>query len=116
MSVTFRVKGERANWETGENFLNLSNVNAREVLAWLGYEIGEGLLGELDARELAARCRRRLWNEPRNHDPELPGWEGRGAGGVRVVQFARRPGYLREKTEALLKLAERAGEGAVAYD
>jgi hypothetical protein len=78
MSVTFTVKGERANWETGEGFVNLANGNAREVLLWLGYAV-EDLWGELHAKELAARCRRRLWNEPRNHDPEKPGFEGRGA-------------------------------------
>jgi hypothetical protein len=39
------------------------------VLRWLGF--AAELFGQVPARELAARCRGRLWDEERNHDPPL---------------------------------------------
>ncbi|MCY1023968.1 hypothetical protein [Pyxidicoccus sp. MSG2] len=95
----------------------LSNTNARELLTWLGYtpqEIGD-LYGVLPARELAARCRRRLWPEARNVDPALVAREEHDDGHPRLVFCGRPAGYLRDRTAQLLSLAERAGEGVVSF-
>jgi hypothetical protein len=113
VSVTFWNAGEVPNtgdgdvWE--ERFLNLSNANARDLIAWLRLP-DEDLCGEIAARELAARCRRRLWDEARNHDEGLPGsveYDGR------LVIGGREPGYLRRRTEQLLNLCALAGEEGV---
>jgi hypothetical protein len=74
-----------------------------QLLDRLGVSAGEDLVGSIDARELAARCRRRLWDEARNHDPPR---EAVSDGRLHVP--ARRAGYLREKTERLLAIAELA--------
>ena len=58
MSVTFSI-GERASFDL-DRAMNLSNRNAADLLAWLGLATDD-LYGQMPARELAARCRRRLW-------------------------------------------------------
>lgn len=98
--------------------VNLCNANALDVLRWLG--LTSDAIGDVSARELAARCQRRLWNEARNHDPALAADErlaalGGAAGGAQVVMQDRRPGYLRHQTERLLALAEAAGDGLVCW-
>lgn len=89
MSVTFSI-GVRVTDD--EPSLNLANRNAADLLAWLGLPTDD-LFGQMPARELAARCRRRLWPEPRNFDEALPaqdeGW---------CVTFGRTAGYLRGRT------------------
>jgi hypothetical protein len=116
MSVTFSVRGEPVDFESGAGFINLANANARDLLGWLGYE-PHPLWGELAARELAARCRRRLWDVARNQDPARPGFTGRGVLGCRCIVGGRDGGYLRERTVRLLAMADRAGEdGAIVFD
>ncbi len=102
MSVDFTIEGERMDLETGENYLNLSNVNAMDLLRWLGV-LAPGEHGRIHSAELSALCRRRLWPEKRNEDP---GREASEEG--RVIDCGRREGYLPEKAQALLKLCERA--------
>ena len=108
MSVTFQIEGERADLETGANYLNLANGNAAELLRWLGLE--DGNYGAIRSTDLAARCRRRLWPEKRNEDP---GREGAENG--RVIDCGRRAGYLPEKAADLLKLCERAGHRRIVW-
>lgn len=91
--------------------MNLNNRNAADLLAWLGLDTGD-LYGSAPARDIAARCRRRLWDVPRNHDSELPERQL----SERAIESGRAPGYLREKTEMLLKLAESAGDGEIQWD
>lgn len=107
MSVTFAATHDPA------RTLNLANLNAIDLLRWLGLRVDSEaeLIGEVAAPELAARCRRRLWDEPRNHDPELPGSLIAEAGRPTVVICGRRAGYLREKTAELLTLVEACGAG-----
>lgn len=93
--------------------LNLSNVNACDLLRWLDYE--PDYAGELSARDLAARCRRRLWPEARNVDAAVPQTESRGARGARFIECGREAGYLRDRTERLLAVAQAAGDGLVYY-
>lgn len=109
-------------WPTTDQFtcancqmsINLANGNARDLLAWLGIDMLDGY-GSMPAREVAALCRRRLWNETRNHDPEVPGFDSQKPDQARVIYQGRRPGYLREQTERLLKIAEAAGDNLVSW-
>lgn len=117
-----RIDAEARGEETPDLFscevcraeINISNVNARSVIAWLGLP-DDDLCGAVPARELAARCRRRLWDEPRNHDPALPGGVEVGALGALLVDGGRPAGYLRRQVERLLALAERAGDRFVSW-
>ncbi len=119
MSVTFLIAGEREycagicdDFTCGvcstahERAMNLANVNAYDLLAWLGVtSIGDSdCYGELDASDLAARCRRRLWPEARNVDA------GRAEEQLseRAVICGRPAGRLQEYAERLLRIAERA--------
>jgi hypothetical protein len=106
MSVTFSIEGQRPDYDDPSTFVNLSNVNAADLLEWLA--LPRDLWGQIDARELAARCRRRLWDVPRNHDPgRAPIVQGR------LVTCGRFAGYLRERTADILRLAERAGAARI---
>jgi hypothetical protein len=109
MGVTFTTAGLPP-----ERELHLSSANARDLLTWLGYSV-EDLWGTLPARELAARCRRRLWPEARNVDVALPPHEEHAPGCARSVFLGRPEGYLRGRTEQLLALAEWAGAGDVSF-
>lgn len=60
------------------------------LLDWLG--LGRPDFGAIPARELAPRCRRRLWDIERNAHP-----------------------LLRARTGELLVVAEAAGEGTVIF-
>jgi hypothetical protein len=101
MSVDFYIQ---CRGESTITHLNMSNFNAAELLEWIGL-IHEGLWegNPIPARKVAPLCRRRLWDTPRNWDPELPAKkEGR-------MHFCGRPaGYLREKTWQLLLICEHA--------
>ncbi len=108
MSVTFWIAGA-ARSEREQSSLNLNNRNAADLLTWLGLAADE-LWGEIAARDLAARCRRRLWPEPRNSDLAVDAIEE-----GRLVICGRPAGYLHERTRQLLQLAELAGDGVIAY-
>ena len=108
MSVTFQIEGQRPDYEDGATFLNLANANACDLLAWLALPVEP--YGAVSARELAARCRRRLWEVERNHDPERPAFEQGN-----FINCGRRPGYLRERTAELLRLAELAGDALIEW-
>lgn len=103
MSVTFSI-GNRVSTD-GDAWINLANQNAADLLVWLGLPVDD-LYGQISARELAVLCRRRLWLEPRNVDPEVAD-EVCG----RLHRFGRPVGYLRQRTAELLCLAELAGDG-----
>lgn len=98
--------------------MNLANENAYELMRWLDITAdlySDDFHGEIKAKELAARCRRRLWDEPRNHDAGVDGYEQKEPGKARLIYGGRRPGYLREMVEKLLKIAEAAGEDYVMW-
>jgi hypothetical protein len=111
-----------AAWERGEDApeqfsceiclaeVNMANGNALDFLAWIGLPVD--YCGDVPASELAPKLRRRLWDVDRNHDPAVDGHEsgGPGTGQCRAVYAGRRPGYLRERTEQILALCERAGD------
>lgn len=97
------VCAERDAWS-----LHLSNRNAYDLAAWLGVPEDERLCGDLPAKELAARCRRRLWPEARNLDTAIPTTVDAEPGHATVIDVGRGDGYLRRRTEQLLALAERS--------
>ena len=110
MSVTFSIDGYRCRCENpyecpecSKLTMNICNANAGALLEWLGYTGELWTYEPVDASDMAARCRRRLWDEARNIDCGLPvRVEGK------VVDCGRRPGYLTEKTRQLLVIAEEA--------
>jgi len=87
-------------------FVQMSDVDCRDLMAWLWLDPID--FGYVQAGDLAARCRRRLWPLARNNDPAVPSRESRN-GNVRLVVAGRAAGYLRARTQDLLKLAQRAG-------
>lgn len=103
MSVTFIADG------SDSEGMNLANANARLLLEWIGYPGDPWDLDKLPAAEVAARCRRRLWPEGRNHDQGDPGSDTKLPGEPRVIDCGRREGYLEEKTALLLAMAKEAG-------
>lgn len=88
--------------------LNLANGNAADLLRWLGLPATSELYGEITASDLAARCRRRLWPETRNEDPEIPGAIHKAPGVATVITSERPALYLRTRTERLLAMADEA--------
>jgi hypothetical protein len=110
MSVTFAAQSVLVDEDDSSSYLNISNVNARELLTWLGLSPDDDLDGECAVLDLAARCRRRLWPIPRNEDAGVPSAEfgGNGTGECRTVD-------LPETTARLLELCERAGTGAIRW-
>ena len=132
MSITFSIATEScdcsrrwcdacdAAWERGEDSpevfsceiceveVNMANGNALDFLAWVGLPVD--YCGSVKGSDLAPVLRRRLWDESRNHDEGIPSVsEGR------VHYMGRRPGYLRERTEQVLALCERAGDREVSW-
>ena len=102
--------------------LNVSSSNARDIIEWLDlleYDNNGSLFGEIEALELAARCRRRLWDEERNSDPGLNAADRARKLGVdqssRVITCGREPGYLQAKTKQILFIAECAGAHYVSW-
>jgi hypothetical protein len=97
--------------------VNMGNGNALEFMEWISIRADYG--GDIPAPELAARCRRRLWDESRNHDPALSGEDRAAAMGVagnpRVIVGDRMPGYLRMRTEQMLRICEKAGNRHISW-
>jgi hypothetical protein len=93
--------------------INMANMNAMEFMAWVDLAVDYG--GQVSAKELAARCRRRLWDEARNHDPMREGSEYKFPGGPMIIECERRPDYLRSQTERMLKVCEKAGDNLIAW-
>ncbi len=106
--VTFIIAGDTDfTLSRPETFFSLPAEDARDLLAWIGYE--RDVWGALEARDCAARCRRRLWPISRNLDAARE--EGcTTVQGRKVVVRARPAGYLLAKTEELLTFCERAGD------
>lgn len=70
--------------------LELPRETALELFEWLG--LGRPEMGAIEARDLAPRCRRRLWPIARNEHP-----------------------VLRKLSADLLSIAEVAGEALVVF-
>lgn len=106
--IRFMVAGDLDYSENRpETFIQLAEADSNDLLKWLWLPASD--FGYVAASDLAARCRRRLWPLPRNYDAGIPARQESSNGTVRLVVSGREPGYLRARTEELLKLAERAG-------
>jgi len=114
MGVTFIVETARGNQVVTR--YTLDDPNARDLLEWLGLDAGESLSGKMPGRELAARCRRRLWDEPRNRGAGRPAVTVRKPGRCAVRHAGRRADYLRQKAADLLFVAGLAGDGSVLWN
>lgn len=123
MSITIQVEGSRycdADGNPDDSVgMNLANANARDLLDWIGYGdvdlwTGSGLLL---ARDVAVQCRQSLRLCAGNVDRARPSASsgGPGTGRCRIVVAGRREGYLMDRVEQLLVLAEKAGDGFLTY-
>lgn len=118
MSVDFHIQGTNVDPEAPQDHslhINLCNANARELLDWLEIEHDPDLFGQIKGTELAVKCRRRLWDVPRNHDPAKEGEIIETPGKATFINCGRDVDYLRYRTQWLLAMAERAGERMVHF-
>jgi hypothetical protein len=110
VSVTFRVVGD----PNDDNYVNVSNVNGRDVLHVLRVPGADApdLCGEIAASDLARLCM--MFVNSAEPDPGLrPREPLRDASRARYVECGRRAGYLRETAERLWRLALEAAPGGV---
>jgi hypothetical protein len=100
MSVTFTADGAE------DLDVNMSNSNAAMVVESLGFTLGgDGdWAGEMDAEVFLGRVLLALAISPA--DEGMPSYEhDRIPGMARMIEGARRPGYLQERLEQLRELA-----------
>lgn len=90
--------------------VQMSNGNAAEVLAVLGYPADE-LAGAADPQELAGRAliARAMLDE----SPERPSETIRNTGGATIINLGRDAGYINRRVDEILTLAQAAAEAGV---
>ena len=109
MSITFAISGR-----CSEDDINLSNANAAALLEWIG--LAAAPEGTIDARELGARVRRRLWPERREDgDAGVPSSVSTAPGRCTLIDCGREAGYLQRRANQLLQLAEQAGDASIVW-
>lgn len=111
MSVTFCLRGADIDWEApGDgSYLNLGQESAREILTLLGFQDeGEEMYGEVRGVILRAACKKALENLTQD-GPRL-GVVDKTPGKCAYYLLPRRPGYLKEKLNQLLQVADHAGD------
>jgi hypothetical protein len=81
----------------------LCKQDAIALLEWLGF--APNLRGLYPLSEVRARCRRRLWDVPRNYDEGTIIYETQADGSERALYY-RRPHSLRAITQQLLTMVE----------
>ena len=112
--VRFMIAGDLDySEERPDTYVQMSPEDCEDFLRWLGYPATD--FGFLEARDCAARCRRRLWPISRNMDPAIPSKTQRIGGRLLILANARPAGYLQARTKELLHLAERAGDGKILF-
>jgi hypothetical protein len=97
MSVTFYAAGA-----PDELDINMSNSNAATICAALGFSLDPDWCGEMSALDFQGRVLMALAISPA--DEGMPSYEHQGAG-ARMIEGARRPGYLQERLGQLHELA-----------
>lgn len=117
-AIRFIVAGDVEYSEArSETYVQLREVDLPDMLNWLGLDPLN--FGFIEASDLAARCRRRLWPIARNYDPAVTNQvrsTATDSGRPHTAPYQREAGTLRACTEQLLKLAERAGpEGQILF-
>jgi hypothetical protein len=101
MSVTFALRS----CVTEEDFLNVSNSNAREILGVVGVPCEDDLCGKYLARDFEVMARRAMMRI--GFDPELPGTAAPIGVGRAVLMICGRPeGYVRGKLLALVEICQ----------
>ncbi len=95
MSVTFYVRNDRS-----DDFLNVANMNAADLLALLGYETRDGLYGQARGVELRARIK------AARKVPDV-GKPDEVFHGVKIC--GREPGHMTEYLDVLEGLCRKAG-------
>lgn len=98
MSVTFTAQGA-----PDELDVNMSNSNAATVAASLGIDLDPDWCGDLPAGDFMGRVLLALAISPA--DEGMPSFEHAGPG-ARMIEGARRAGYLQERLGQLRDLAE----------
>lgn len=106
MSVTFTAAGMPTSTDVdtfgGELDVNMSNTNAALVCATLGIELEPDWDGEMDAPLFLGRVVMAMALAP--SDEGMPSYEHVGPG-ARMIEGARRPGYVQDRLLALHALA-----------
>lgn len=102
MSVTFALRS----CVTDEDFLNLSNANAREILNIIGVpEDPDGeLYGKMNAKAFEVMARRAMMRV--GVDAGRDATESQIPGRARVITCGREPGYLRGKLGILVGICQ----------
>lgn len=100
MSVTFALRS----CVTGEDFLNLSNMNARELLSLIGIPTEDELYGKHLAKDFEVLVRRAMMRV--GLDAEKLGSETQEPGKARMVTCGRPEGYLRGKLFLLMGICQ----------
>ena len=109
MSVTFSIRGVESNFETGENWVNFANVNARTVLDLLGICVADDsdLWGEIVNLDVVIRRAMRVLNNE-HRDYGTPGFEIGGDGHARLIQCEITDESVRRRIQAVLNLCVEA--------
>ncbi|QGH75334.1 hypothetical protein I5G61_gp86 [Mycobacterium phage Quesadilla] len=103
MSVTFTAAGVPQDEDGfGELDVNMSNSNAARVAEALGFSLDPDWCGEMDAEAFLGRVLMALAVSPA--DEGMPSFEVAGPG-ARMIEGARRPGYLQDRLAQLHELA-----------
>jgi hypothetical protein len=106
MSVTFTAAGA----DERELDVNMSNSNAAMVAEALGFSLDPDWCGEMGGADFQGRVLLALAISPA--DEGMPSYEHAGPG-ARMIEGARRPGYLQERLGQLHELASFAVETGV---
>ena len=115
MGVSFYIKGTTPNWETGAGSVDVSNLNAHELLVLLGLG-GDDLCDSANCRAFVRACDAALKRVAEADGVRL-GYVTTGALGCTVVECSREAGYFARKLTALRTLAETGGDlGTIAWD
>jgi hypothetical protein len=97
MSVTFTAQGAPDDLD-----VNMNNRNAAFVADALGFSLDPDWCGEMTAGDFQGRVVLALALAP--SDEGMPSYEVAGPG-ARMIEGARRPGYLQDRLTALHALA-----------
>jgi hypothetical protein len=117
MSVTFSIRGIESNWETGENWVNFSNVNARSVIDIVGIRLEDerDIYGEITDMDGVIRRATRSLNSER-YDYGTPRYESQKKGCARVIEAEVTDESMRRRIKSVLNLcveARRLGKSVI---
>jgi hypothetical protein len=100
MSVTFALRSVVSE----DEFLNVSNSNARDILAVMGIPTDDDLYGSAKAKDFEVLARRAMMRL--GFDPELSARTSQNPGACLVIHCGRPEGYIRGKLLALVEICQ----------